>query len=188
MSDNDRQQKYAAVLADIEQRIADLQKTAANLRELMGMAPVEIGGMVGRGQELPPQAPLLGREAGVGDPLSLVKVGDFFGKSYAEAASEFLRRAKEPQTTQTILHAMRKARFEMKGKNPGSILYTTLSRRKGFVLVHRNTWGLTEWYPGAVGKKKLEPGPTKKAKRKAKAKKTKQSIEPSATEGQEKKQ
>lgn len=186
MSENDRQQKYAAVLADIEQRIADLQKTAANIRELMGMVLVEIGGTVGRSQELPPQAPPLGREPGVGDPLSLVKVGDFFGKSYAEAAGEFLRRTKEPQTTQTILHAMRKARFEMKGKNPGSILYTALSRRKGFVLVHRNTWGLAEWYPGAIGKKKLESRPARKTKRRAK--KTKRSIEPSTIEGQENKQ
>lgn len=171
MSDNDRQQKYAAVLADIEQKIADLQKTAANIRELMGMAPVEIGSMIGRGQELPPHAPLTGREAGVGDPLALVKVGDFYGKSYSEAALEFLRRAKEPQTTQIIFNAMRKARFETKAKNPGSILYTTLSRRKQFVLVHRNTWGLAEWYPDAAGKKKLESKPAKKIKRKPKRKK-----------------
>lgn len=186
MSDNDRQQKYAAVLEDIEQRIADLQKTAANIRELMGMAPVESGGMIGRAQELPSQAPLVGREAGVGDALSLVKVGDFYGKSYAEAAREFLKRAREAQTTQTILNALRKAQFELNAKNPASILYNSLRRHKGFALVSRNTWGLTEWYPDAAGKKKLESKPAKKMKRKPK--RTKRGTKATMTEEAEAKE
>jgi hypothetical protein len=163
MADNDRQGMYAAVLEDIERKIAELQQTAANIRALMGIQTGEAGattpGVSESGTVLIPRRELKG-----GDPLSLVKVGDFYGRSYAEAAREFLRRVGEPQNTLTILSAMRKAAFEMKGKNPASALYTSLKRHKGFLLVHRNTWGLAEWYPG-VEKKKPESRPSKKARR-----------------------
>ena len=157
MAEDERQQSYAAVLADIERKIADFQKMAESLRALMGMSSSESHGK-NDGVVLP-SPPIPGRQgASVSDPLSLVKVGDFFGKSYAEAAREFLRMAKEPQTTITILHALRKAHYDLKTKNPGSTLYTTLSRHQGFHLVTRNTWGLAEWYPG-VDKKRVEPRP-----------------------------
>lgn len=155
MAEDERQQSYVAVLGDIERKIADLQKVAANLRALMGMPASEPPGK-NETQEFSLPPVVSGQGSGVSDPLSLVKVGDFFGKSYAEAAREFLRRAKEPQTTVTILHALRKAHYELKAKNPASALYTTLSRHHGFRLVTKNTWGLADWYPGSE-KKRIEP-------------------------------
>lgn len=172
MAEDERQQSYAAVLGDIERRIADLQMMATNLRSLMGLPAVESQGKHD-GQDISTLPPLVGGQgSGPSDPLSLVKVGDFFGKSYAEAAREFLRRAKEPQTTITILHALRKAHYELKAKNPASTLYTTLSRHHGFRLVTRNTWGLADWYPGSE-KKRVEPKQQKKPQRKARPVKAK---------------
>lgn len=183
MTDNDRQQNYVAVLADIEQRIVELQRTAASIRELMGMASTERGTITAQGQDFLGQTLVPGRQPSKEDPLALVKVGDFYGKSYAEAAKEFLKRTNEAQTTQTILNALRKAHFELKAKNPASILYTSLSRHKGFELVSRNTWGLTEWYPDATRKKKLEVKATKKTKRNPKKEKGEAKIP--MTEGTE---
>lgn len=156
MEDSSTQQSYAAVLADIENRIAELQKAAATVRALMGSPNVDISGGNDVGQGGGSARPLVQRVPAGGDALSLVKIGDFFGKSWTEAAREFLRRAGEAQTTVTILNAMRKAQFPMKAKNPSSSLYTSLKRHNGFRLVTRNTWGLADWYPG-VEKPKPEP-------------------------------
>ncbi len=160
MGEENREAGYAMVLEDIERRIAELQQTAASIRALMGTTaePPPASSPSSQMSANSQVRPFKG-----GDPLALVKVGDFYGKSYTEAAREFLKRIGEPQNTLTILSAMRKAMYEMKGKNPAGILYTALKRHKGFLLVHRNTWGLSEWYPG-VEKKKPDARPAKKAK------------------------
>ena len=159
MEESNREAMYTAVLEDIERRIAELQKTAEGVRGLMGMTAeaTATGSTSATLSTVAPRQQFKG-----GDPLSLVKVGDFYGKSYTEAAKLFLQRVGEAQSTLTILSAMRKAAYDMKGSNPASVLYTSLKRHSGFLLVHRNTWGLKEWYPG-VEKKKVER-PAKKAK------------------------
>lgn len=178
MEEPKREEMYAAVLNDIERRIAELQQTASNIRAIMGQtAEIATGNST---TSTMVTTPATRQQFKGGDPLSLVKVGDFYGKSYTEAAREFLRRVGEPQNTLTILSAMRKSAYEMKGKNPAGVLYTSLKRHNGFLLVHRNTWGLKEWYPG-VEKKKPEPNKQRKVTKSSSKKAKKQSARQAKT-------
>jgi len=91
----------------------------------------------------------------------IVKPGDFFGKSQAEAAQEYLHRRGTAADLNEILGALQKGGAILKGKEPRKNLYISLVKRKDiFALVAPYTFGLWEFYPGArkkpAGKKGKE--------------------------------
>ena len=113
---------YAAVLADIEKDCGSSEgrshRNCPNGLSLTNLAVVlrrrmAIARCMGPCRE----------KVAVGDPLALVKVGDF--KRVLDGGRvNFSVELGKPKILPTILNAMRKTRFPMKGENPGSSLYS----------------------------------------------------------------
>ena len=85
--------------------------------------------------------------------------------SIAKAAQSFLKKIGRHEKTPTIIAAIKKGGVEVRGKNPVSTVYTTLSRRPSFVSLGKNYWDLAERRPD------LKPGkrPTSYSRRRRKA-------------------
>lgn len=119
---------YAAVLADIEARIAKLQATADGIREIMAAA----GGS--------PSGPSGPRGGGI-------RPDTFLKMSIPDATKTLLEMTREKQSTQAVIDAL------VKGGLPESkynTVYSILARREknvGDIINMRGDWALKEWYP-----------------------------------------
>ena len=83
----------------------------------------------------------------------VIKPGDLFGKSQAEAAQEYLKRRDNAASLDEIFSALKRGGASLKGKNPKKNLYISLVKKKGiFALVAPYTFGLWEFYPNAKQK------------------------------------
>lgn len=92
----------------------------------------------------------------------VIRVGEFHGLGIPNAARMILEKTnKHPLTTQEILRLLAKSGRKIEAKYPSGNIYSSLKRNPDFTLVAPNTWGLTEWYPGA---KKKAAKPTVAAK------------------------
>ncbi len=130
---------YAAVLQDLRAKRGKIDGLIKALEELSagGVVPTEEI-MAATGSDA------------FNTLLNSVRPGEFHGMKYPAAAHAILSRTnKHPLTTQQIVQIIEKTGRAVEGKNPVSTVYSTLSRSPHFEKVKRNTWGLTEWYPGA---------------------------------------
>jgi DNA-directed RNA polymerase delta subunit len=100
-----------------------------------------------------------------GDPLAAVREQEFSGMSVAKAAAVFLRKIGRHEKTATIIAAIRKGGVQMKSKNPITTVYTTLSRRPGFVSLGKNYWDLAERRPDLAAQEKKPRLSTKRRRR-----------------------
>jgi len=152
MADANGSRAFESAVTEIDRRIAELQRARETLLRLMaqpaGDTPVA--------EAAPGVA--------VGDPLATVREQEFSGMSVAKAAAAFLRKIGRHEKTNTIIAAIRKGGVEMNSKNPITTVYTTLSRRPGFVSLGKNYWDLAERRPDLAAQEK-KPRPIKHRRR-----------------------
>ena len=130
---------YAAVLADLEQRKADLERAIAAVRMLQGLPPViQTNGEGSLGTPIVPEAKL-GSDA-------------FFGMNISAAAQKYLSIRKKPATSPEIAAALEQGGFPHRSANLANTINSVLLRNTQgaspvFAKVKRGTWGLRAWYP-----------------------------------------
>jgi hypothetical protein len=92
----------------------------------------------------------------------VIRVGEFHGLPIPVAARMILEKTnRHPLKTSDILRLLEKSGRKIEAKIPTGNIYSSLKRNPDFELVAPNTWGLTEWYPGA---KRKTPKPSVAAK------------------------
>jgi len=126
---------YAAVLADLKERRAQLDAAIAAIEVIIG------------GPSVP---------SGSSEPL---RPDSFFNMTAIEAATKYLAMKKAPQTPTEIAEALETGGFTHSSKNLANTLYTALQRSyegSGEVIKVGRKWGLVEWYPGRPRKKVRE--------------------------------
>lgn len=149
---------YAAVIADLESKIAVLQAALASLKAIAGGALEKLSAIpTGAG--------------GLGDgpePLELPK-GALLGKTLPDAIKLYLGSVKKKQTNKQIADALREAGVESKGSNFYGLIGGALFRLKteGEVLRFKEGWALASLYPPHLRTINVE-----KPKSKGKKKKT----------------
>ncbi len=181
MGQNQEGVAYRSILAGLLKNQDDLDLALQVAKKILG---------------LPPTAPQplrveLGEQASFADTASLqAHPGQFYAKSWTQAAAEVLKMVGKPQKTKTILEALDKAEFKQGGKNREAILYRSLHRAREFTKVAPDTWGLTEWYPDAKMKPAMPPpvGGRKRRGKRSKSKSTdggsqRQGVRENQTEG-----
>jgi len=112
-------------------------------------------------------APLDKKKHGAGEPISLVREYQFFGKSQPEAAKMFLEMVGHPLRTSEIIEGIEKGGVKVGGKTPKAKktnFYTILYRSEGFGSAGKDAWGLTSW-PGVKKDKEDKDGDAKEEKK-----------------------
>src|SRR5579863_5233967 len=128
---SDQPINYEAVLADLENRKAQLEAAIAGIRLIMGQPGTSPSGPSGGG----------GYTGGA--PAH----DAFIGMSIPEAAKKHLTAVRKKLSTQELMTAM-----EAGGLPPSkyATVYAILSRREnkvGDIVNMKGDWGLAEWYP-----------------------------------------
>lgn len=126
---------YAAVLADLKAKRADLDAAIAGIERMIGVAPSFANVIFGEV-----------------NTSSDVQSDSFFGMSIADASKKFLGMKRKPQTTQDIADALEAGGMTHTSGNWGNTVGSVLNRIDAsggdIVRVKRGTWGLASWYPG----------------------------------------
>jgi len=134
---------YAAVLADLESRRAQLDVMIAGVRTMMLGMPATSGATPSNGGGAPPTS-------------TEIESDTFFSLSIPDAAKKFLGMRKKPATTGEIGDALRRGgQTHAIGSNSPEVFNNTLNSilnrayrsGAGVVKVGRSTWGLADWYP-----------------------------------------
>jgi hypothetical protein len=138
---NGENDAYVAVLADLERRRDELDRTIASIRLIIGQAanPPESGGAPGGGG---------GGGGGRGEPREL-RSDMFFNMKAPEAVRTYMGFIKRPQTIRQIVDALKAGGFISGAKDLYNNLYTAILRMEenGIVVKVHGKWGLAEWYP-----------------------------------------
>lgn len=116
---------YAAVLADIEAKIAKLQATAEGIRELMALSGISPTG--GGGGKVAHDA--------------------FLKMSIPDATKKYLGTVRKKQDTQSIIDALEQGGLP---RSEYQTVYAVLRRREkqiGDIINMQGDWALAEWYP-----------------------------------------
>lgn len=145
MADTQGVQAFQLAVAEIDRQIEELQRTRDVLLRFMGRPPSET--------QVSPTTPTI---PVAGDSLTAVREQEFAGMSVAKAATAFLRKIGRHEKTGTIIAAIQKGGVELSAQNPLSTVYTTLSRRPGFVSLGKNYWDLAERRPDLAQEKKAK--------------------------------
>lgn len=122
---------YQAVLADLEERKANIEAAIDGVKAILG----EVGGI--------PHAK--------GDFPVSVSSDTFFGMSIVDATVKYLRMNKSKKSTREIVDALESGGMTTTSKNFTNTVYALLFRSQkldGEVIRVGNGWGLAEWYPG----------------------------------------
>lgn len=140
---------YAAVLADLEARKAQIDQAIAVIKAIMGMPAALAPSAVANGSATGPAA---GPE---------IAPDTFFGMSIPEAAKKFLAMRKRVCTTPEIVEALTRggqvnAASDRFSNTVGSVLGRAHDNDAGIVRIGRGTWGLAEWYPNKPRKTKAQ--------------------------------
>lgn len=166
-SDKKQSDHYAAVLADLRARRAELEIAIIAIEKAMGAAPSNVApGVLGGG--IPARSS--------GDQT--IRPDEFFNMSILDATEKYLNIVKKPQSLNAIVAALTNGGFIHQSKNFGATVFTTLRRaedRGDRVLRVQKNWGLTGWYPNRPRPMKEELA-SKKAKKKRKAARAKVAV------------
>ena len=139
---------YAAVLADLEARKAQIESAISVIKALIA------GGMP------PPQQPIIAPSGTAGMMAAAgassggsfsIESDTFFGLSILDATKKFLAMRKRPSTGPEIVEALRQGgQVNAQNETFGNTLGATLSRSDAgagaVVRVGRGKYGLREWY------------------------------------------
>ena len=138
-TENQSTNPYAAALADLRKKRAEIDNTIKVLEAMSGLKLADI-----------PSDPSLEGEAA---PAAGVEVdaGAFLGMSIADAAMKLLGMRKRQMGNVEIAKEIVAGGLVMNSKDPvntvGSVLTRRFNQVGDVVRVGRGTWGLKEWYP-----------------------------------------
>ena len=132
MSDTPQADMYDAVIADLEGKIAALQLTIDNLKNVRGFAGLPTATVVKpQGQGGAPSFP---HDA-------------FFQMTIADAAKKYLAVVKKTASANVLADVLVAGGLKSSSKNVAENIRTILSRHPDFVRIN-GEFGLAEWYPG----------------------------------------
>lgn len=138
-SENQGSNPYAAVLADLRAKRAEIDNTIQVLESLSGLK------LVGAGDGSVQFAPA-SEAAGVEETA-----GMFLGMSIVDASKKLLAMRKRTMSNPEIYRDLKAGGLVLTGKEPVNVVGSVLSRRFNdvgdVVKVGRGIWGLKEWYP-----------------------------------------
>lgn len=138
---------YRAVLADLLEKRAKLDKAIAGVEALLGLPP-SIGG--GTGDTSVPGEP--------GTPGHTT--GLLLGLSISDAAKRILATQRRPLRNPELEGFFKAGGLVLNSKDWANTIGAVLTRRAievgDIVKIDRGTWGLKEWYPGRSFKNKTE--------------------------------
>lgn len=143
----------------LRQMIEDYRKKIDTYQSMIREWESELGlnGSKSHGMETY-AAPLDKKKHGAGEPVSLVREYQFYGKSQPEAAKMFLELVGHPLKTSEIIDGIEKGGVKVGGSTPKAKktnLYTILYRADGFGRAGKDAWGLAGW-PGITKSSKDE--------------------------------
>ena len=131
---------YALVIADLREKRAQIDQTIASLEALRS-------GGVGVAR-----ASSSGAAVGEARKPSTANTGSLLGISIADAARKILAANQRKMTTPEIVIDLEKGGVVLtstdKNNTVGSILLRRFYQSGDIVRVNRGVWGLQEWYPG----------------------------------------
>jgi hypothetical protein len=158
---------YAAILADMEAKLAALASATAAMRSAIA------SGALGGPGDVTVAITGVGGKAQVGsvsaEAISLPR-GALLGKSATEAIKLYLESVKRKQTNKEISDALKQGGVESTSKNFDSFVNSGLFRLKetGELLRFDDGWGLSSWYPESFRTRVSEKSDTGKRKPKRK--------------------
>jgi hypothetical protein len=140
---------YRAVLADLLEKRANLDRAIAGVEALLGVSSI-VGG----------------NSSGIGDPrapgVSTNTAGALLGLSITDAAKKVLGAQRRPLRNPEIEDFFKSGGLVLNSKDWANTIGAVLTRRStevgDIVKIDRGTWGLKEWYPGRSFKTKGENG------------------------------
>lgn len=151
---------YSAVLADLERKRDELDRTIATLRAFAGIAvegPSEPPPPAGPGGTPPKTAPAKK------DAPTELRSDTFFGMKAPEAIRTYLLMSKGPRAVAEIVQALQSGGFMTSATNLYNNLYTALTRMEKNDEARKlpdGRWGLAEWYPATAKRKAAKPAST----------------------------
>lgn len=131
----------------LQQMIEDYRKKIETYQSMIREWEAETGLLAGNGHVTPT---LDKKKMGAGEPASLVREYQFFGKSQPDAAKLFLEMVGHPLKTNEIIEGIEKGGVKVGGKTPKdkkTNFYTILHRSGDFGRAGKDAWGLISW-PG----------------------------------------
>ena len=137
---------YDAVIADLESRILEWQRTIEVLkimRDHTGVVPLPLPAAL---TALQPHSP------GADFPSDA-----FFNMSIPDAVKKYLAMVKRKQSTKRIVEALERGGYPHQSKNFYNTVFGVLNRHwktQGEIVKVGSEWGLAEWYGGARPKEK----------------------------------
>lgn len=138
---------YEAVIADLEAKKDTLEKTIANLRQLisLGILGLQVSGSFTVSEQ----------EGSLPDDF-------FFGMGIADAAKKYLAVAKKTKTTREIADALERGGITHASqdftKTVNTVLNTKLREENDEIIKVKEKWGLIGWYRGMKKKLKIKDG------------------------------
>ena len=132
MADASNVDPYEAVIADLEQRIAAMQATIDNLKNVRSALGVSTTSTTTATR--PASSTIFSHDS-------------FFGMTVGDAAKKYLAAIKKTASATVIAEALEAGGWKTASKVPGDTIRAILSRHEDFVKVN-GEFGLTEWYPG----------------------------------------
>ncbi|WP_209425379.1 winged helix-turn-helix domain-containing protein [Pararhodobacter sp. SW119] len=137
---------YAAVIADLEAKRDELDRTIRNLRHMAGLS------VANEAQDREPQPRRDAHEPNGENP--------FLGMKVHDAAKIILANKRKPMSPADLVEAMEAGGLLLTGNKTnsvGSILNRRQKQVGDIVSLQRGKWALREWYPGrSFGKKQDE--------------------------------
>jgi hypothetical protein len=159
------------LVAYAEARIAAWQAVLASLKSALTLDP---GGLTIEGMELSSASATQGGD--LGQPIDLPE-GAFHGKSVPACIELYLSAARKKKTNKEIVDALREGGVESNSKLDNTVNAALFKlKSNGVVLRFKDGWGLSSWYPAHI--RAVTPSAPKRAKKKAKAKKSGQKDAP----------
>lgn len=157
------------LVAYAEARIAAWQAVLASVKSALTLDP---GGLTVEGFDLPSTT----QGGDFGQPIDLPE-GAFHGKSVPACIELYLSAARKKKTNKEIVDALREGGVESNSKLDNTVNAALFKlKSNGVALRFKDGWGLSSWYPAHI--RAVTPSAPKRAKKKAKAKKSGQKDAP----------
>lgn len=138
---------YRAVLADLLEKRANIDRAIAGVEALLGVSSVAGGDTSGIGGQIAPGT-------------SPNTAGALLGLSITDAAKKVLAAQRRPLRNPEMESFFKAGGLVLNSKDWANTIGAVLTRRSievgDIVKIDRGTWGLKEWYPGRSFKNKAE--------------------------------
>lgn len=145
-TENEAKNPYAAVLADLRAKRAEIDNTIRILEQMSGLKLSDVGGAVQWVQS----------NGEASDEAPANDAGLFLGMSIVDASKKLLALRKRAMGNPEIARELAAGGLAMTASDPVNVVGSVLTRRFNqvgdIVKISRGTWGLKEWYPNRTFK------------------------------------